>query len=580
LRSLWFLALFALLYVAVVAPHFSEAYLDFGDGNYLYISSRLADGLVLYRDILAPQPPCHLLVGSVLIRLGRALGQGIEVQLYCVRAFSLLLHLATMLVVWAMGRRLFARASTALWAAALYLVIPVGFWWTLCYESESLEIFFLLLSFLLVVRWEKRALAAAGLVGALAIATNMTAVPYIGWVALFLLWHDRRRAIWYIAPAAALTAAVVGAGEWLSGGHYLENVFFNQVGTFPHPDLMRGLPPDAPFRTLRTIVGYAFGKMAREGSDVLAHDGLFISAAIAGLLIYLGKKENDEPTLTRPLAPTDEASPSTRSLSSLPSLPSLRTPCSQAVPPPGPPVYHRSFVGWYAFWSFLAIGFVAKRATEDYIFTIGEPFVCLFAALAISEIGDRAFGKKKYEERSTKCESEKAAERGRGQIMTVAIVALGLVVLFAHPAQWIYRVVHEQRAYELNAAGAQRIRFLIEEHSRPGEAILAAPYYAFLAHRPLIEEHSEMFIWHIKYLLEQRVERREGPATRKVNAIAAALRQKAVPVVVIEMDKGTLAPRQVFSIPPVNDALRQNYQPLLTEPIEGLNEMINVLAPK
>jgi hypothetical protein len=543
LRSLGLLCVFAFLYVAVVASNFSEAYLDFGDGNYLYISRRLADGIVLYRDILAPQPPCHLLVGSALIRIGRAFGQSVEAELYAVRIFSLLLHLATMLVVWAIGRRLFRRAGTALWAAALYLVIPVGFWWTLCYESESLEILFLLLSFLLVIRWETRSLAAAGLLAALAIATNMTAVPYVGWTALFLLWHDRRRAVWYIAPAAALTFAVVGVGEWLSGGHYLENVFFNQVGTFPHPDLLydpnlgRGLPPDAPFRTLRTVIGYALGKLGREGSDVLAHDGIFISAAVAGLLIYLGKTDDAEKDKVR-------SEPQT-------------------------PAYHRSFVGWYAFWAFLAIGFVAKGATEDYIFTIGEPFVCLFAARAISEIGDRAFGDK-----------GQPAERNRLRIMSVAIVVLGLAVLFTHPVKWIAFVVRDQRAYELNANGVKRIRGLIEEHSKPGDVILAAPYYAFITRRNLIEEYSELFIWHIKYLLEQRVEKGDGPATLKIAAIASALRDKTIPVVVMEMDKGSFAPRQVFSIKPVRDAIAQNYQPLLAKPIEGLNEMINVLVAR
>lgn len=559
MRSLRFVALFALLYVAVVVPHLSVAYLDFGDGNYLYISRRLAEGIVLYRDVLAPQPPCHLLVGSLLIRAGGVLGQSVEAQLYVVRAFSLLLHLATMLIVWAIARRLFRRAGTALWAAALYMIIPVGFWWTLGYESEPLEMFFLLLSFLLVIRWERRSLAAAGLLAATAISTNMTALPYVGWIALFLLWHDRQRAAWYIVPALALAVTVVAVGEWLSGGHYLENVFLNQVGTFPHPALMSDLPPDAPFRTLRTILGYALRKVAREGTDVLALDGIFISAAIVGLLLYLAKGAACR-------APIDDRENKSKLKSEL-----------QAGSVSTWPVFHRSFVGWYAFWSFMAIGFVAKGATEDYIFTIGEPFVCLFAAHAISEIYDQAFGavgKWKVSGDNLSVESY------RSRVMAVGIVVLGLVVLFARPISWIYSVVHKQSAYELPAADVQRIRFLIEQHSKPGDAILAAPYYAFATRRNLVEEYSELFIWHIKYFLEQRVEQREGPATLKVQAIASALRNKTIPVVVMEMDKGTLAPRQVFSIQPVNEAIVQNYEPLLAEPIQGLNTAVNVLVPK
>jgi hypothetical protein len=62
------------LYAALVVTHWGEDYIDFGDGNYLYISSRIADGMVLYRDIMAPQPPCHLYLGALLIKIGRLIG--------------------------------------------------------------------------------------------------------------------------------------------------------------------------------------------------------------------------------------------------------------------------------------------------------------------------------------------------------------------------------------------------------------------------------------------------------------------------------------------------------------------------
>jgi len=532
-RSAWLLGVFALAYVAIVVPHLGPAYIDFGDGNYLYISRRLADGVVLYRDILAPQPPCHLLLGSLLVRLGRWLGHGAEAELYTVRAFSILLHLATMVLVWALGLRLFRRRGAALWAAGLYLVIPIGFWWTLGYQSEPLEMFFLLASFLLVLRWRRWSLAAAGVLAALAISTNMTAVPYVGWVGLFLLAKEPRRALWYVVPAAVAAGLAVAAGEWFSGGHYLENVFFNQVGTFPDPDLMGRYPPGAPLRKIRTVLAYGFSKIAREGSDVMALEGVFVGAAVAGLLLYLrGGPSADE-------TPGD----------------------SGEVP------YHRSFVGWYAFWSFLAICFVAKGATEDYIFTIGEPFVCLFAAYAITDLGDRAFG-------------ENGAFGGGGRsgvgVLRLSVAAVGLVVLFGRPALWIYNVVWEQGAYELRASEVEKIRFLIERNSRPDEPILAPPYYAFLARRTLYEDYSELFIWQIKYLLEQKVEKTTGPATLKVRSIARALRERRIAVVVVNKDPAT---RQIYSIPSVREAIDRNYRSLLRRPIRTLNTLVDVLVP-
>lgn len=544
MRSVWLLVFFALLYVAVVVPHFSVAYIDFGDGNYLYISRRVAEGAVLYRDILAPQPPCHLLVGSWLIRLGRRFGDTVEAPLYTVRAFSLLLHLATMLLVWAIARNLFRRDATAVWAAGLYLMIPVGFWWTLGYQSENLEMFFLLASFLLLIQWTWPSMVAAGVLAALAVSTNMTAVCYVGWIGLCLLWYDWRRALSYITPVVVAVGAVVIVGEWLSGGHYLENVFFNQVGTFPHPDLLGWVEPGASLRGLQSILRYAAYKIASEGGDVMAREGVFVAAAAAGLLLYLrrsdvGREEEEE------AGPAAEAK--------------VR------------PVYERSFVGWYAFWSFMAICFVAKGATMDYIFTIGEPFICLFAAYAIVDLSDRLFGKQ---------ESPAKRPESAPRVLAVTVATLSMAVLFLWPALWIYGVVHNQTQYELDSESIEKVRLKIVSHSRPGDAILAPPYYAFISDRNLIEEHSEYFIWDIKYRLEQLDAASTGPATAKVERIAAALRDRSIPVVVHTMDRATTHPQQIYSIPAVREAIERNYRPLSPRPIPTLNTRINLLVPR
>jgi len=118
----------ALLYAIIVPLHWSKAYIDLGDGNYLYISWRLSQGLVLYRDIMAPQPPIHLSVGCFLVNISNTLGLN---TLYTFRGYSYLLHLVTFLVLYLLGRRLFRRTDAAALAAVIYLFIPEGFWWSL-----------------------------------------------------------------------------------------------------------------------------------------------------------------------------------------------------------------------------------------------------------------------------------------------------------------------------------------------------------------------------------------------------------------------------------------------------------------
>jgi hypothetical protein len=630
------LLLLSLAYIRVVAPNLPDPrssgpssnipYIDFGDGNYLYIAGRLADGLVLYRDVLAPQPPLHLATGSLLIRLGRAVGGTIETQLLTVRVFSIALHIATMLLVFGIARTLFRRLGTALWAAGLYLFMPLGFWWSLGYQSEPLEMFFLIGSFLLIVQWRRWSLIAAGVLAALGMSTNMTAVPYVGWVTLFLLVRDWRRALQYAIPAAVGIGVVVAVGEVYSGGHYLENVFFNQVGTFPHPDLWRGAPPPGvPFRGLRTIFAYGIPKIMREGMDVLALEGLFIMAAIAGLLLYIRRREfvpaeadalqrrgptvregEEQPQRRGPTvregpvqpeaaekAPVaasahagEELAVEGEGTESGPLKRGLRTEeptvegegeANESGPPMQEsrtqrPPYERSFVAWYAIWSLLSICFVIKGATMDYIFTIGEPFVCLFAAYLFVDIGYRVFGRPAI-----------VNERMPAPAAMGVILILGLMILFARPVFWILETVRNQTAFELNARDTRKIRFLIEENSKPGEAILGPPFYAFIAERKLVEEYSELFIWDIKFALEERVEHTSGPATRKVYAIAAALNKKQIPLIVHTYDKSNRRnprPQQIFAVPGIHDAIMRNYVPLLPEPIESLNTLVNVFVRK
>ena len=89
-----FLAGACALYLLLSLVTINQGYIDFGDGNYLYISWRLSQGARLYADIASPQPPLHLYVGRVLIGVGEALGGGM-LTLALVRLFSIALHLVT-----------------------------------------------------------------------------------------------------------------------------------------------------------------------------------------------------------------------------------------------------------------------------------------------------------------------------------------------------------------------------------------------------------------------------------------------------------------------------------------------------
>src|SRR5258708_6688069 len=105
-HKLWLAAL-GLIYALYTLAQWNEGYIDFGDGNYMYIAKRIAQGVVPYRDILAPQPPCHLFLGAAIVRLSQFFHA--DSALYFFRAFSLLLHLLTFGLVVALARRAWGR---------------------------------------------------------------------------------------------------------------------------------------------------------------------------------------------------------------------------------------------------------------------------------------------------------------------------------------------------------------------------------------------------------------------------------------------------------------------------------------
>jgi hypothetical protein len=493
--SLIILLVLALTYAGIVLAHLSEAYIDFGDGNYLYISSRLADRLVLYRDIMAPQPPCHLYLGSLLVRLGRLLGE----PLYTVRIFGLLLHLASMLLIFLIARRLFRSEASGVISSALYLIIPIGFYWSLGYQSEPLEMLFLLLSFYFFIKLEQRAMVLAAVLAAFAVFTNMTAAPYILLNIIYLLLRRRNLVLSYLIPFVVLCALGVLLMQLLTG-EYLNNVFFNQVGTFPKKEISG-----------ETVWHYAVRKILGEGRDVLAAEGAFILLAIIGMVWFFKFSTG-------------------------------------AV---------REYAVLYALASLGSIVFVSKGGTEDYIFTIAEPFVALFAGYAIIELFT-------YVRRShSGSPLTPSLERN---IAALCIVLLSLLTL-------LNLLIALRYFFELSDASVKHVKLYIDAHTKPGDAILAQPYLAFVSGRTLTEEYSEHFIWKIMYWNEKRVMKRDGAAVALFERLAARLSHKEIPLVILDLE-------QTATIPPVREAIIANYKSLLDRDIRSRSFTFRLLIPR
>lgn len=511
-RTAWILfAVTALLEAAFVIAMWSEAYIDFGDGNYLYIAGRMADGIAPYRDILAPQPPNLLMFGAALTWIARA--AGLATPLYLVRAVSLVMRLASAWLVASIALRAWGGARRAALAGVIYLLLPIGLWWSMGWQSEPLEILFLLIMARLALNGTARSDVMAGLSGAMAALTNVTAAPFLLALLLFMLAADWRRALRLALPAAALAAAVTLVMELWTGA-FLDNVVLNQVGSYPSP-----------------FLPYAFYKIIREGHDIIWLEGFWIFAAAGGFFLFMRRS---------PLEPVT-----------------------------------RHALAWLFITTLFSFLYVTKGGTVDYIFCLGEPVVAILAAGALADFMMRIR------------DSESPAGLRASRITLTIFAGLFVAALALGPAINQYKLLWTQAAFELPALAPARlvdaegrprshvgqVKAWIERHSRPGDTILAPPFYAFLTGRKLAGEYSEIFIWTIKDRNDRVAGNTTGEGWTKTRELAGMISRRELPIVIIELD-------QTGRLPEITEALNANYQSITAEPYPTLNTRLGVYVPK
>lgn len=499
----------ALAYAVPVVSCWNMGYLDFGDGNYMYISWRVSQGAMLYRDILAPQPPLHLYLGAAIAWLGDHL---LPHPIWAFRTFSLLLHLATMLLVWATSRRIYCLAGAlrqANWlgviSAAVYLVMPIGFWWTLGYQSQPLLIILLLTMFYGVIRNNARWVALAGLAGGLGLLTNMTTAPYVLFTAGWLLLRRPRHGLVFTLLAAALPILVIPAMEAYTHA-YISNVVKNQVGAFPRADVLA--------QSNQTVFGYVFEKLQTEGGDVLRLEGTWTALGILGMLIF-----------------------------------GLRRRATG-----------REYILYFSFFSLCCIFYVAKGGTVDYVFSLAEPYVAIFAALPVLVAAHSV----------TKIARSRGLWRDFSPIAG-PLLGAALVVVTMMPGVIFMILTLQQKTYELNEADTLNITNLIRLNTKPDDEIIAPPHLAFITRRKIAQDYSEHFLWRLKYMNE-RLDEKPGRAVATINALAGQLRRKELPFLVLDMN-------QTGTIPEIKEAVEANYHPLMKEPLRTLNTPLQFYRP-
>lgn len=585
-------------YALYVVTQWSQGYIDFGDGNYMYIAWRMAMGNQVYREILAPQPPCHLYTGMLIYRLASALGAEAQ-ALYAFRAFSLVLHLLTAGLVVVLARYAWRSASAGVLAAIFFLWFPVGHWWSLGYQSEPLEVFFLLAMMACALREDRSGDIAAGCLASLAALTNATAAPFLLALIVFMLWRAPRRALRMLLPCLALTALIVIPLQISTQGGFLDNAVFNQVGTFPtgNPAFKTG-----EIHTPELVEG----QLATPEDDIqqwtatqlLQRQRAITSENLADLwngALY-AETTDELALLPAPLAELHRTMPA-----GMERVRALRAEIEASFPHAIKRYSPGGFFLGYAYdkivsqgWKILkleglfillslagmglfvrrgawrevgrggllvfciatygAILYVTKGGTVDYIFSLTEPAVAILAAGCVVALW------------------QANAKRAGSMRMTTRIGTVIFLILAFAQGLAFHIPLRTEQAYEFPEPGVQGVVNLIETNSSPNDRILAPPFYAFMARRALWEHFSELFIWNMKYYHDRMAVTPEGEGWRKIRAMSAALRGQHLPLVILEMG-------QTGRVPEVQQALYRSYRPLLDGPIYTLNTELGVFVP-
>ncbi len=493
----FFFVVVCLAYLSLMVGRISLAYLDFGDGNYLYIARRMLQGVVIYKDIMSPQPPMHLLVGTVLLRIG----DWLDNPLIVVRVFTLILRTIHAVLIYLIATRLFnseKRPWLPFFAGTVYLFLPIGFWWSRGYQSEPLEILWLLLMLWTFLKQTPKCLYLSGVFGALSVLTNMTAAPYLLATLVYLIFTDRKKLSQFALPSLGLLAVTIVGFQIYTQGMFLQNTLLDQVGTYPKENTL----------------SYMLGKIKWIGGTILILEGGLIAASLAGLVFFW--KEQIKGCLWK-----DK--------------------------------FVETYILLAAIGTLLSFLYATKGGTVDYIFTLGEPAVALFSAYCAYRLLEFKYSGTAW----------------------VPVIAGLILLLLSYPSYLQNKRTLNGLNYELKSDEVKSLVRFIDENSTPNEPILAPPYFAFLANRPIAGEFSEQYVWFIKYVNYMKYREGNPDQLKTLIDIGEQMSRQEVKVVILNMDPNR--GQQTGKIGPFRQAVEMYYESVAEVPMR--NETLTLFLP-
>ena len=529
----------------------ASSYIDNGDGYYLYAAHRLAQGAVLYRDVMGTQPPAVYLLGAAIFKLGGTV--------QTVRLAGGLMRLGAIALVFLIGRRLFSSAPTAALAALLYALLPIGLTWDRSFDVNPPLTLAALLALWPFVYLTPRTAMLSGVLAAAALYTKNLYLPPLLATLCYLALQRRallRPYLLGLCGAGAIAALLLLSWSPVA----LRDAFLGQQSS--------------PLNLDWFVAALAY---------VAASDGGLLVVAVAGAVLCLRHGRSHD-------------APAALSYAPWLLLGSVGVLVATVKEGTAGPVFQFAepavalLAAYAAGWALQNRLLRRAPANLDYSWTsdrAGGP--CLAAArgptppasLPATGAGRDAGGPRNAAPPSSRILRATPVPASSRTPDTASWERQGTHVRVpAHPRpplvtrtrRWSYAVrsvamlgipvlamlsVPSALAADTaalnwtNAGEVWHVAALVGAHAHPGNTILAPPYYALLTDTRLPADAADT------YILAQRVARGDAWARRWLAGVVADLRTRHLPVVVTDL--------RLEQIAPLMAALRAHYRVLYSD---------------
>ncbi|NTU72949.1 glycosyltransferase family 39 protein [Candidatus Roizmanbacteria bacterium] len=205
----------------VLFKQINSNYADFSEGNYLYISKQIAQGIFPYRDILIPHPPILFFWGAFIMKFVS--------HIFVLRGINLVIYLISVILLYRLVVVAFKDRLLALVASVCSLFLPLSMMWWPTFTPEILLRLFILVALNLLIPLSTvshRKIWVVTAVSLLMFFTKYNAILFVIAVFIVLLTVNKHYALRYIFGFGVLVLLIVGVLQFGTQGAYLHDTLF------------------------------------------------------------------------------------------------------------------------------------------------------------------------------------------------------------------------------------------------------------------------------------------------------------------------------------------------------------------